>query len=616
MNTERSASMRPQRARSDHRLRLLWQFMHGNRLLYAGAVVAIGIATLVSLAAPLVLRTTIDSIIGERPLREGIKWLATLVETAGGKQVLMRNLWMCSLILVTLSVTEGVMLFLKGKWSAMASESTAQHIRERLYDHLQHLSYDYHVNAETGDLIQRCTSDVDTIRQFLAMQFVQVGRAIFMVMAIIPVMVSLSVKMTCVATIFVPVIFGFALLFFLKMKVVFQSSDEAEGKMSAVLQENLSGVRVVRAFARQVYEIEKFDQRNRVFRDKTYRLIRLLAWYWMAASFLGMAQVGAVLVGGAYWASQGLISLGTVVVFLSYTQMLIWPIREMGRILTDMGKALVSLGRIQEILQEPFDTGEAGTVRPDIRGHLEFRNVTFGYNSGKPVLQNVSFSVKPGQTVAILGPTGAGKTSLVHLLVRLYEYQHGSITIDGVELNTIDKKWLRSHIGLVLQEPFLFSKTLKENIRLAKNTAQDIEVFEAARMASVHDVILDFEKGYETAVGEKGVTLSGGQKQRVAIARTLLRECPIVIFDDSLSAVDTETDAAIRKALQQNNRATTFIISHRVTTLAHADLILVLENGKLVQAGTHGELVRQNGLYRKVWAIQNSLENTKAQRIA
>ena len=386
--------------------------------------------------------------------------------------------------------------------------------------------------------------------------------------------------------------------------------------MSAVLQENLSGVRVVRAFARQVYEIEKFDQRNRVFRDKTYRLIRLLAWYWMAASFLGMAQVGAVLVGGAYWASQGLISLGTVVVFLSYTQMLIWPIREMGRILTDMGKALVSLGRIQEILQEPFDTGEAGTVRPDIRGHLEFRNVTFGYNSGKPVLQNVSFSVKPGQTVAILGPTGAGKTSLVHLLVRLYEYQHGSITIDGVELNTIDKKWLRSHIGLVLQEPFLFSKTLKENIRLAKNTAQDIEVFEAARMASVHDVILDFEKGYETAVGEKGVTLSGGQKQRVAIARTLLRECPIVIFDDSLSAVDTETDAAIRKALQQNNRATTFIISHRVTTLAHADLILVLENGKLVQAGTHGELVRQNGLYRKVWAIQNSLENTKAQRIA
>ena len=528
----------------------------------------------------------------------------------------MRNLWICSLTLISLSFMEGALLFLKGKWSAIASESTAQNIREQLYNHLQHLSYDYHVNAETGDLIQRCTSDVDTLRQFLAVQFVQVGRAIFMVMAIIPVMVTLNVKMTYVATMFVPVIFGFAFLFFLKMKTVFQASDEAEGKMSAVLQENLSGVRVVRAFARQVYEIDKFDQRNSVFRDKTYRLIRLMALYWMVASFLGMAQVGAVLVGGAYWASQGLVSLGTVVVFLSYTQMLIWPIREMGRILTDMGKALVALGRIQEILQEPFETEETNTVQPEIKGSLEFRNVTFGYNAEKPVLQDVSFRVKPGQTIAILGPTGSGKTSLVHLLARLYDYQHGSVTVDGVELKTIDKKWLRSHIGLVLQEPFLFSKTLKENIRLAKNTAQEIEVFKAARMASVHDVILDFEQGYETAVGEKGVTLSGGQKQRVAIARTLLRECPIVIFDDSLSAVDTETDAAIRKALQQSNHATTFMISHRVTTLAQADLILVLEDGKLVQAGTHVDLIRQDGLYRKVWAIQNSLEDDIKQQIA
>jgi ATP-binding cassette subfamily B protein len=323
-----------------------------------------------------------------------------------------------------------------------------------------------------------------------------------------------------------------------------------------------------------------------------------------------------VLVGGAYFASLGSISLGTLVVFLSYTQMLIWPVREMGRILTDMGKAQVALGRIEEILEQENETEEHDVQQPEIHGEVELRNVSFAYDNGQEVLKNVSFKVKPGQVVAILGPTGSGKTSLMHLLARLYDYNSGSITLDGVELKQIDKKWLRKHVGLVLQEPFLFSKNLKENIRLARSNARELEVFEAARMASVHDVILDFEQGYETAVGEKGVTLSGGQKQRVAIARTLLRKCPIVIFDDSLSAVDTETDAAIRLALRQKNRATTFMISHRLTTLAGADLILVLDEGKLVQAGTHGELLQQEGLYRKVWSIQNSLEDEMKQNIA
>ncbi|MCP4395689.1 MAG: ABC transporter ATP-binding protein [bacterium] len=597
-------------------LRLLLRCMQGNRMLYAGAVLAIGAATCLGLLGPLVLRTTIDSIIGEQPLMESLNWITLSIGSLGGRSVLARNLWICGLALVLLSLAEGVFLFLKGKCSAIAAESTAKNLRERLYDRLQHAGYDYHIQAETGDLIQRCTSDVDTIRQFLAVQFVEVGRALFMVAAIVPVMLLLDRRMTLVATLFVPVIFGFAFFFFLKMKQVFQSSDEAEGKMSAVLQENLSGVRVVRAFARQRFEIDKFDQTNADYRDKTYRLIRLLAWYWLMASFLGMAQVCAVLIGGAYFASLGVLSLGTVVVFLSYAQMLIWPVREMGRILTDMGKAMVALGRIEEILELERETDEEEVQQPEIRGELEFRNVSFAYGTGQDVLKDVSFKVKPGQVVAILGPTGSGKTSLMHLLTRLYDYQSGSIAIDGIELKQIDKKWLRKHVGLVLQEPFLFSKSMKENIRLARSSAGDIEVFEAARMAAMHDVILDFEQGYDTAVGEKGVTLSGGQKQRVAIARTLLRNCPIVIFDDSLSAVDTETDAAIRLALRRENRATTFMISHRLTTLAGADLILVLDEGTLVQAGTHGELLRQDGLYRKVWSIQNSLEDEMKRKIA
>jgi ATP-binding cassette subfamily B protein len=589
--------------------RLLWYFMRGKRLLYVGSVLAMVVATAVALIGPLVLRTTIDSIIGNTPVAERLEWLNRIVEAVGGRSVLARNLWICGSVLVVLALIESIFLFVKSKWSAIAAELTARTIREQLYDHLQSLPYEYHVKAETGDLVQRCTSDVETLRRFLATQFVEVGRAIFMVTTIIPLMAVLDLRMTLVAMVVLPIIFAFAVLFFYKVKTAFLASDEAEGKMTTVLHENVTGVRVVRAFARQVYEIEKFDETNRTYRDVTYRLIRYLAWYWGIASFLGMSQLGIVLVFGTYRASIGAISLGTLVVFITYVQRLIHPIRQMGRILADMGKAAVALGRIQEILDAPLDASEEEWETPEIRGNLEFENVSFEYEPGKPVLKDISFRVEQGQTVAILGPTGSGKTSLMHLLTRLYDYQQGSIKVEGVELKEVDKHWLRKHVGLVLQEPFLFSKTIKENIRLPQKDAQESQIVEAAKLASVHDVIQAFEDGYDTAVGEKGVALSGGQKQRVAIAQTLIKESPVLILDDSLSAVDTETDAAIRKALQQRNHATTFVISHRVTTLSEADMILVLENGKLVQRGSHDELVQEDGLYRRVWEIQNTLED-------
>jgi len=589
--------------------RLLWKFMRGNRRVYVGAIVAVSLSAVSALIGPLILRTTIDSIIGDTPIAEQLQWLSRMIEFIGGRSVLVRNLWICSSLLVILAIVESMLLYWKGKWSAIAAENTARTIREQLYDHLQSLPYEYHVKAETGDLVQRCTSDVETIRRFLAMQFVEIGRTMCMVVTVIPLMIMLHWKMSLVAMALLPIIFGFAVFFFTRVRSAFETSDEAEGRMTTVLHENVTGVRVVRAFSRQVHEIEKFDQTNREYRDMTYTLIRYMAHYWGIASFLGWVQLGIVLVCGTYWASQGLISLGTLVVFITYVERLIHPIRQLGRILTDMGKAAVSLGRIQEILDAPLDENEDEYETPEIRGNLEFEHVSFEYEPGKPVLQDISFRVKQGQTVAILGPTGSGKTSLMHLLARLYDYQKGSIKVDGVELKAVDKHWLRKHIGLVLQEPFLFSKTVKENIRLPKKDAQETNIVEAAKVASVHDVIQKFENGYDTAVGEKGVTLSGGQKQRVAIAQTLIKESPVLILDDSLSAVDTETDAAIRRALRQRNHATTFVISHRVTTLSEADMILVLEDGKLVQRGSHDELVRQDGLYKRIWEIQNSLED-------
>lgn len=594
------------------KFKLLWNFMKGSRTLYLISILAVGTAIFLRFAWPLVLRVTIDSIIGNKPV-ETSGWMQPLIidilDLLGGKSVLEKSLWMCSLILILLTLSRGIFLFFKGKWSAVASESIARNIRDKVYDHLQYLPYDYHVKAKTGDLIQRCTSDVETVRRFLAMQLVEVGRALFMLIFALSFMLPMSVGMTLVSLSLVPFIFTFAVIFFIKVKAAFKASDESEGRLSTVLQENLSGVRVVRAFARQKYEIDKFDEKNSEYRNLTYRLIRLLAWYWSVSDFLSLVQIISVTVLGTYWAATGVITLGTLLAFTTYVGMLLWPIRQLGRVLTDMGKALVSIERIQEILDEPIEDLDDGNSKIKIKGEIEFDNVSFHYDEGHPILKNISFKVNMGQTVAILGPTGSGKSTLVSLLLRLYDNQSGSVLIDGTDVKQISKRVLRNNIGIVLQEPFLFSKTLRDNIKIATHNAEEDDIYKAAKIASVHDVIKSFDEGYETGVGEKGVTLSGGQKQRVAIARTIVNSCPILIFDDSLSAVDTETDAAIRMRLKKmDNQVTTFIISHRLTTLAEADIILVLDQGEIVQQGTHLELINQEGLYKRVWGIQNSLE--------
>lgn len=588
--------------------KLLIKYMKGNLLLYAGAVLSIGLATIISMVSPLIVRFTVDSVIGNEAAVLPL-WIENIIQSIGGMEVIRRNIWICGLALLGINVFNGLFSYLKGKWTAQAAESIAKSLRDRLYSHLQSLTYDYHVKAETGDLIQRCTSDVETIRRFLAVQLVEVGRAVFMLAIALLIMLSLDVRMTIASMVVIPVIFSFSALFFVKVKQSFLKADESEGRLSNTLQENLTGVRVVRAFGRQAFENDKFDERNTEFTHLSYKVIRLLALYWSLSDLIALLQIGIVVVMGVYFAAAGKITLGTLMVFVSYVSMLLWPIRQMGRILTDMGKTLVSVGRIQEILDVPAETQDPDCVKPSIARDIVFRNVSFAYEEGRPVLKDLTFEVKKGQTVAILGPTGSGKSSLVHLLQRLYDYQEGSITIGGVELKKIDKKWLRQRVGIVLQEPFLFSKTIKENIGIAKRDVRDEEIFEASRIASVHTVIQEFENGYETPVGERGVTLSGGQKQRVAIARTLIQDSDILIFDDSLSAVDTETDAAIRKELKKRSKnVTTFIISHRITTLSEADLILVLEDGRLIQSGTHEQLMNQPGLYQRIWSIQNSLE--------
>ena len=592
-------------------LQYIWKLMRGNRKLYAAAIISLFLATIFATISPMVLRITIDSIIGEEPL-ELPGWLMNVYNSLGGREGLLNRLWIMGLLIAGLSVFRGIFIFTKGKLAATAAESMARKLRETLFDHIQHLPYSYHVKVETGDLIQRCTSDVATIRQFLAVQVVEIGNALFMMVMFITIMFRLHLQLTLVAVAVIPVIIAFSFMFFRQVRTRFKAADESEGRLQTVLQENLTGVRVVKAFARQKFEVEKFDDKNKEYRNLVYKVIKSMAQFWSISDLLCMLQTGAVLVVGAYWAGQGRLTLGTLVLFFTYEGMLLWPVRQLGRILTDAGKMFVAVERIREVLNEERESSTEGELCPEIRGSIYFDKVSFAYEGEKPLLKDISFSVEAGQTMGILGATGSGKSTLVSLLARLYDYQQGSIKIDGVDLRNIDKKWLRRHIGFVHQEPFLFAKTIKENIALAGSNLAEEDIFEVAKTAALHDVVQEFEEGYESLVGERGVSLSGGQKQRLAIARTLIRECPVLVFDDSLSAVDTETDARIRKALRERNaEVTTIIISHRISTLCEADKIIVLDEGKIVQTGTHRELIEQPGMYKKIWQMQYPPEKRK-----
>lgn len=521
----------------------------------------------------------------------------------------MRNLWIMGLALIFVNLLSGVFSYFKGRWQSIAGENVSQYLREQLYDHIQRLPFSYHVKAETGDLVQRCTSDVETIRRFLASQLLAVVNAVTMIVVALSMLLSLNIRLTLLSMVMIPALFLFAWLFFKWVIKSFREADVAEGKMSTMLQENLTGVRVVRAFGRQKYELDKFNDCCDDLAKKNFKLCYLLAIYWATGDALSMLQSMITLLTCVFAAISGEITVGVLVIYTTYVGKLLFPIRQLGRILSDAGKSMVSAERIEEILHLPTEPEEKNALKPSLRGDIVFDHVNFSYEGSQPVLKDMSFTIHQGETVAILGATGSGKSTVVHLLQRLFDVKSGQIYIDGTPIDQIDRAYLRSRIGLVLQEPFLYSRSIRENVAIAAPNAGEEMIDRAVRDAAAREFILESDKGFDTIVGERGVTLSGGQKQRLAIARTLLKQNDILIFDDSLSAVDTETDAQIRQALKQHSKdTTTIIISHRVTTLAQADRILVMEDGHITQQGTHEELMQQPGLYARIFNIQTALE--------
>lgn len=569
-----------------------WRLMNGYRGVYVVAILCVGVAAMA--------RTGLYYVLG--------KYVDEFLPSENLSQLLIYAV----LAILALAFVQGVFSYGGGRLAAKTSEGIARRLRNYLYDHLQRLSFSEHDRMETGDLLARSTSDVDAVRKMFAEQLIGIGRITLLFLVNFAALLLLDVRLAFFSVIVIPIVIVVSLYFFVKVGKAYEYFQEQEATLSNQLQENLTGVRVVKAFARQDYEINAFDKENKEKYERGRKLTIMHSIYWPSTDLLCGLQMVAGFYVAAVMALNGTISVGMYIAYVGFVVQIIWPIRNLGRLIADISTGSVSFGRIQHLVKVDEEPVKVGSHRPElIRGSVSFADVNFHYeNEPDDVLHEISFMVKPGQKVALMGGTGSGKTSIVNLLPRFYDYTSGSIKLDDVELKAYPREFLREQIGVVMQEPFLFSTTIRENITYGvTREVTDEEVFEAARMAAVHDVILSFPEGYDTMVGERGVTLSGGQKQRITLARTFLRDPALLILDDATSAVDTETEETIRNALKRlMHGRTTFLIAHRVQSVLDADLILVLDHGRVIQSGTHKTLVSQPGMYRRIYDLQSQIE--------
>ena len=587
--------------------KLLWRFLKGSRALFLLSMTSAALSSLADMLTPQIVRLAVDNVLGGRDAALS-PLMAALVSRLGGMAALAAHLERLALALIAVALLKVLALYAFRVSNTAASERLTKTMRDALFLHIERLPFAWHMKHHTGDIIQRCTSDIDTLKGFISEQMTSIFRIAVLLILSLVFMLRMDALLTLIALAPVPLILVYSFRFHRKIGEAFLACDENEGKLSAMAQENLTGVRVVRAFGRERQERDRFFAQNDYYTGLWLKLARPMSQYWSSADVLSGTQILLIVVFGSVFCLRGRLLPGAFIAFLSYAAMLTWPVRMLGRMIAEMSKAGVSIERIAAILraEEERETGRA--LRAPMDGDIVFEHVSFGYEGGGEVLHDLSFTVKAGTTLGILGGTGSGKSTMMLLLDKLYALPEdgGRITIGGVDIRDIETRWLREHIGIVLQEPYLFSRTIAENIGITQPMLDLERVREAARAACLDETVEGFAKGYDTFVGERGVTLSGGQKQRAAIARTLLQDCPILIFDDSLSAVDTETDAKIRASLEARfGSATILLISHRITTLSKADRILVLEDGRIAEQGSHEELKNAGGVYGQICRIQS-----------
>lgn len=583
----------------------LWHFLRKSRLWFVLGILCAFAMTGLEMVSPQIVNFTVDNLLSGKAL-ELPAFVAQYVDVPTIVAYLQDRLWLVAIAVIVTGAASVACRFGNMYFNNLGGESLVKTIRDDLFGHIGRLPQSFYSQNKTGDLIQRSTSDVEMVKNFVSEQLVPLFRVVILLTVSLTVMFLMNPLLASVSAAFVPIVLTYSLVFRAQIKKHFEACDICEAELSSIAQENLTGVRVVRAFGREKSEIDKFDRKNKEYGDRNVRLTWLFTWFWIVGDFFSGMQVLAVLGVGTYLCVTQGMELGDLLAFVTYNAMMLWPVRSLGRIVSEMSKAGVALGRINQILNTEPEQQKEQVATPDFKGDIVFDSVNFRYEQeGAQILQDVSFTVKGGSVVGIMGGTGSGKSTLMGLLDRLYELEDGSITIGGVPIGRIDRAQLHRRVGYVLQDTYLFSGTIAENICMGTEGVDMDEVKHAASVACFDGAVSEFKEGYETFVGERGVTLSGGQKQRCSIARMLATKPDIMIFDDSLSAVDSETDATIRRALRREfEGCTVILISHRITTLSHADSIVVLDEGRVAEMGTHAELVELGGIYSRVCAMQ------------
>ena len=595
-------------------LALLWQFLKGSKRYFIVTILAASVTALADMIQPQIIRAAVDCALGGK---EGDfpAFVMDAVNSIGGFAYLGKHLWIMALAVLAVALVQVVSQYTFRVFNTKASETLVKTMRDRLFAHIQRLPFSWHMKNRTGDIIQRCTSDIDTTKNFLSEQLTSVFRISLLLALSITFMCSMHPILTLIALIPMPAIILYSFHFHKKIHDGFQDCDESEGKLSAMAQENLTGVRVVRAFGQERSEIDKFGKQNQHLTTMWEKMGKTLSMFWSVSDVLSGIQVMLVVIFGAVFCVRGTLDEGEYIAFISYNAMLVWPIRQLGRMISELSKAGVSIDRVAYIMHSPIEQDEPDAVDADMRGDICFEHVNFCYENGPQILHDIHFTMKAGTTLGILGGTGSGKSTMMLLLDKLYPLDEncGRITIGGTDIRTIRTEHLRRNIGIVLQEPYLFSRTIAENIGITSDVQDMQAICSAAAAAALDESINSFTSGYDTMVGERGVTLSGGQKQRAAIARMLVNDTPIMIFDDSLSAVDTQTDAKIRQAISNRfGKASVILISHRITTLSAADKIIVLDRGRIAEEGTHETLKNAGGIYQKIYEAQSGIEEVDA----
>ena len=603
-NIQTKDHIKPRKGRG----RLIWRFLKGSKALFILCMTCSALVSLGEMIVPQIIRITIDNIIGGASTENLAPVVQNMITSLGGAEALRGRMWIMALAVLVVAGICAVARYLFRVSDVKASERLVKNMRDKLFGHIERLPFQWHMSNHTGDIIQRCTSDIETTRNFISEQMTSLIRIGILLVMSMSFMFSMNSSLTLIAMAPLPVIIWYSLFFHRKFRKGFEECDENEGKLSAMAQENLTGVRVVRAFGRERYERDRFEKHNEYYTSLWVKLGRLMSFFWSSSDILSGIQIMLVVIFGVLFCLRGSMTSGEYIAFISYNGMLVWPVRQLGRMISEMSKTGVGIDRIGYIMDAEEEKDPDDALTPPLTGDICFEHVTFAYEGSREMLHDVTFTIPAGTTLGILGGTGSGKSTLMYLLDRLYPLppENGRITIGGTDIAQIRLDHLRSHIGIVLQEPYLFSRTLRENLGITSEHLPEDELAAAVQAACLQETVDSFSKGYDTFVGERGVTLSGGQKQRAAIARMLTRPTPIMIFDDSLSAVDTETDAKIRAELEKRfGSATIILISHRITTLAKADQVLVLDHGRVAQLGTPEELSKQEGLYKEIENIQS-----------